>query len=199
LFAVTCGFGSAATIEILKRIVGFRGMYQRRQTERWLEERSHSKDRDSFSELKSSLGADAYGKPIIAKQQQARLFNLPTEQLAAQIGAALELAVAMEKYPDLVACFAGQPTESPNEDRLELAQRVRSGIDQLQISLGEGWRRAVQSAALWIAGWYGVGLTHVVKIDDRAEASYILGALVIGGVFAWVARDVAAFIERARR
>src|SRR5207237_2365537 len=82
---------------------------------------------------------------------------------------------------------------------IELAGKVRAGVDQLQITLGEGWRRYVQGAALWLSGLYGVALTHAGDLPASAHARYVIAALLVGGVFAWLSRDATAVIERLRR
>jgi hypothetical protein len=53
-FAILCGLGAAATIEVLKRILGFRGMYQLRQTRqlaRGTRARSEKAHYSAFPEL----------------------------------------------------------------------------------------------------------------------------------------------------
>lgn len=202
-FALICGFAAYATIEVLKRVLRVRGWYQRWQTTRWLDE-------DAYRQLRDALG--------LKGDEALRFFNLPTEQLAAQIGAAADIALAHPaQYEPLVRALAAPVPEElvkrsaaeaarkPGESKvdrdaqLELAQRMRLGIDRLQISLSEQWRRTVQGGALWVAGLYGIGLVHAGDRDVGPEARYILAAMLLGGPLAWLMRDVAAIAERARR
>jgi hypothetical protein len=229
-FAVVCGLASFATIETLKRIAGIRGLFNRRQLEIWLEERT-PQGRGADVALHELLDAMGLGDPVSQEQDEdasrgavnrgdyKRVFNLPVEQLAAQISSAVDVAVlSPERYRSLIGTLIGGEAgmkvaasleqvksadkraddEGADDDRrFQLAQRVRAGVDQLQISLGERWRQYVQGAALWIAGLYGIGLAHAA--DRSTESRYVLAALLLGGLFAWLARDVAAVIERMRR
>jgi len=227
-FAVLCGLASYATIETLKRVVRVRGHYQRWQTRRWLSR--GSVENKAFDQLLSAFGLDRESADSL------QVFNLPTEQLAAQIGAAADVALAAPRgFKPLILSLTGplpekllkylgsaadeqplQPTEDdtsrlPDDDtslpptdderaaEFQLAQRIRLGVDRLQISLTDQWRRTVQGAALWIAGLYGIGLVHAAGHPEEAEASYVLAALLLGGPIAWIVRDFAALVERARR
>jgi len=228
-FAVLCGLATFATIEVLKRVFDLRGRFQyartrdwiegrereralleaRREVERRLEEREEKGWRpEEFGEEESAFH-DLEDAMSLGKGRDARrLFNLPTEQLAAQLGAAADLALMSRfRYPRLIAAFAGQFGSGPDlnadlddgEAFRDLAQRVRVGVDQLQITLGEDWRRLVQGAALWLAGLYGIAFAYAGDIGSAAHPRYVLMALILGGVFAWVARDVTRVIENARR
>jgi hypothetical protein len=204
-FASLCGLSAFATIEILKRIFGLRGAFQERQTRNWLEQR-YMTDGFAFHQLLHAIG-------VAQPDDVRRVFNLATERLAAQISDAADRALAEpDDYGALLEALTGKsadhgaPDDKPggteaDQRRAEFlrSQRVRTGIDQLQISLGERWRLYVQGAALWISGAYGIALIHASKVDDGAEARYVLAALLLGGMIAWIARDVVALVERARR
>lgn len=214
-FSLMCGAASAATIEVLKRIFRLRGAYQRRQTIQWLQSRAPSKE--AFSEVSLELHS-AMGT--------VRTFNLPIEQLAAQIGAAADIALSSpSRFPSLLACLADSSIPSSllnpdrngldlplhteeddpqrrnfvSETRIEFAQRVQSGVDQLQISVGERWRRYVQGTAVWLSGAFGIALSSTATSQSAVQPRHILAALIIGGPLAWILRDVAAVIERWRR
>src|SRR4051812_2120518 len=53
-FALLCGIGAFATIEILKRVLALRGYYQRSQTKQWLADRSGG--RYAFGEMLAAMG-----------------------------------------------------------------------------------------------------------------------------------------------
>src|SRR5689334_3572797 len=77
-FALLCGAASFGTIEVLKRLLGLRGVYQRRQASLWLAKRSGDPtNKKPFDQL---LGAMALDKGT--DTEVWRVFNLPTEQLA---------------------------------------------------------------------------------------------------------------------
>lgn len=221
-FALLTGLASYATIEILKRVFALRGRYQLRQTRLWLTKQGHDDD-DAFNSLLRTMRLDR------GRREELRVFNMPTEQLAAQISTAADLAltrlasarddkadlpflVALTGLPEEAIRLAADVDTSPppiadprryglerEAQASELAARVRGGVDQLQISLGERWRGYVQGAALWISGGCGIVLVQGSAVPPGEEARYVLAALIVGGVFAWLARDLAAVVERARR
>jgi hypothetical protein len=129
--------------------------------------------------------------PALARGESKRVFNLPIEQLAGQIGAAADVALtARAEHPALISALAGEkapedsvapPPSREDDAAYRLAQRVRAGVDQLQISVGERWRQYVQGGAIWISGLYGIGLTHAADHPVAAEPRYVLAALVLGG------------------
>jgi hypothetical protein len=227
-FALICGVAAFATIEILKRIFALRGVYQLRQTRIWLGQRLPYAREDTpsdapFGQLLAAMGLGEWRMQSaragtwvaflewLDLTEERRVFNLPTEQLAAQVSAAADVALTAEfTYPAFLGGLIRMDPahvekilvspQSPNrpgsaDARVELTQRVRAGVDQLQISLGERWRRLLQGAALWIAGVYGAVLAR--NQGDR-ESLYVLSALVLGGLFAWIVRDLAAVLERSR-
>lgn len=218
-FCLLCGVAASATIEIIKRLTTLRGKVQLRETEAWLKARvpafseagEYAPVQDEGSgDLIAEL-ADAMGSP--RRTELIRVFNLPTEQLVAQISRASDLALAdVARYRHLLGGLMREvPRSRPYSRKSEFSsellreaafhdsQRVAAGIDQLQISLGEAWRRAVQTAGLGIAGVYGLSLVWAVGVPRPAFLFYQIGALVIGGLFSWVVRDLYAVIERLRR
>jgi hypothetical protein len=191
--AALCGLVAASLIEILKRLLHLRGVFQLHAVRRWLAERAEG---DPFADLLRSLRVEG--------SAGTRMFDLPTEQLAAQVAMAADSALGPpHEMKALVAALAGPgaPSTQPASERqaLELEQAVRTGVDQLQITIGERWRVAVQGAAVWLAGACAVALTHASGQSDAQTAQYVLAALVLGGPFAWLVRDAASVVERARR
>lgn len=144
-----------------------------------------------------------------------RTFNLPNEQLAALVSSAADAALssgrgaafpaALARVPPQVIEDASHAMRVRSRDSIEptyaalVTQRVHSGVDQLQISLGGRWRRYVQSAAVWIAGAYGIALAHGRGFRVVDAGHLVLVAVIIGGPLAWVLRDVDAVVERNRR
>lgn len=205
-FALLCGIAASATIEVFKRVFQFRGRFQARETRTWLCERSQAED--GYDQLLEAMGLSEGKRRTSAAV--LRVFNLPTEQLTAQISAAADVALsAPDRYSKLIAGLTGdapgpEAPEQPEKSGIAeksgiVAQRVRAGVDQLQISLGERWRRQVQGAALWISAAFGILLIEGSAGHAGVEARYALAALLVGGLLAWTLRDVAAVIERSRR
>ena len=88
--------------------------------------------------------------------------------------------------------------ESDDEAEFELARAARTGTDQLQIALGEQWGRAVQGAAVWVSGIWGIVLVEVTHFGAADRPAYVLAALLVGGPLSWMFHDLAAALERAR-
>jgi hypothetical protein len=199
MFALLCALASFAVVEVLKRLFNLRGWYQLERTKLWLSARV--KDREAaFGELIQALGVNQRRRDV------RQLFNLPTEQLAAQIGLAADVALASPSHYDaLIEGLTGWQLDDPesrakNEDAMrQLAHRVRAGVDQLQITLAEEWRRSIQGAVMWIAGLFGIGFAFAGDVGAAAHTRHVLVALILGGVFAWTVRDLARVIENARR
>lgn len=204
-FALIAGLASYATIEMANRVFRTRGRFQRWQTRRWADERGFAwkGDEGAFADLLRAWRT-SYGESL-------RTFDLATEQVAAQIGSAVDIALASpEQYSVLIACFRGQHVDSGDKvvnaavvdasaTEFRLAQEVRIGVDQLQIVLVDRYRRTVQGAAIWIAGIYGIGLAHAVAQPASAEPRYVLASVLIGGPIAWLVHDLVALAEHRRQ
>ena len=192
-FALLSGLTSFAIIEGLNRVAQTRGRFQRWQTRRWFQERTR----------KTSLGWVAFDELLaawhIGYTESLRIFDLPPEQLAAQISSAVEATLSRGGADSaLLQCFVGRDDATEEQVEFQRAQRVRLGIDQLQIALADRWRRTVQGAAIWVAGLVGIALAHAIDQPLSTEPSYVLAALLIGGPLAWLVHDFAALIQHAR-
>lgn len=228
-FALVCGLLSFATIEILKRIGDLRGRYHLRRVAEWLARASDNTSvppRAAFRDLERAMGLQYMEGPPMADEvrpaafgsvrwsRRAELdrllvFGLPIEQLAGQISAAGDAALTSPpEFPALFLSLGGDFGSLDRAPRSEhhtadsdvvQTQRVRASIDQMQITISKRWRRDVQGAAIWVAGLWGVGLAHAAGRAGGAEPRYVLSALLLGGIFAWIARDLAAAIEGLRR
>ncbi len=149
------------------------------------------------------------------------VFDLPIEQLCAQISSAADLAITEpERNAELLLGLTG-PTGLKDIDQLapakrivdgrierepskekpaypQVAQGVRTGIDVMQISVGQRWRRGVQGSAVLISGILGVIGVFFARVAWPTRGLFILAALVFGGFFAWLIRDLTAIVERIR-
>jgi len=207
-FAVICGLASMATVEAAKRLAGLRGLYQRNQVVRWLDDRSGTPATAdaALAELDQALGRP----PMAGNSRPARsgddsrkrraLYDLPIGQLVAQVGIAADLALTdTSRYQSLLSVLTGEasPTAKKGDERVRQSQLLRTALDQLQISVGDRWRRYVQGTALWLSGAYGLALGYLLDMPGRSV--YVIAGLFIGGFFAWLARDLAGGVERWRR
>ena len=102
-FSVLCGLSAFAAIEAAKRLTNVRAAFHRWRIRTWFGERigrSPGPWNDdicerAFEQLSEAMGvADRRGKAPI---ESRRVFNLPSEQLAAQVGAAGDLALSTDE------------------------------------------------------------------------------------------------------
>ena len=144
--------------------------------------------------------APAKAAPPAGSAAAAPAETTPSASPADRVGAQDPLleAKAMAEAEAKAEATAAAQAEAAAETEFRRSQRVRSGLDQLQISVGGRWRRYVQGTALWLSGLYGILLVFITRAPSSARPEFIIGALLIGGVLSWVARDVAAVIERWR-
>jgi hypothetical protein len=159
-----------------------------------------------------------------AKRALRDVFDLPIEQLCAQISSAADLAITEpDRNAELLLGLMGptglthidslappqrivdgrierkEPAHSEKADAYSpVAQGVRTGIDVMQISVGQRWRRGVQGSAVLISGILGVIGVFFARVTWPTRGLFILAALVFGGFFAWLVRDLTAIVERIR-
>jgi hypothetical protein len=96
---------------------------------------------------------------------------------------------------------ADDETSDPHDDAAlgMLAHSVRSGLDVLQASIGQQWSRAVRTWAVAISGVLGAVIVLFIRLSPPERILFALAALLLGGFFAWLFRDLTAVVERARR
>jgi hypothetical protein len=237
-FVVVSGLCSMAMIETAKRLFRLRGWYQHHQVRLWLENRSSDEEAFgmAYSQLLTAIGsAPAFGRSsrynrsilwhviyglVSYRRYIAQVFDLPIEQLAAQIRMAADLAIVdPDRNFALLASIAALDdetsgvvresglyrmreavnVETESTEELRIAHLVRAGVDALQISVGEGWRRYIQAWAVSISGLVGFYLARYAGLEPEVASVYVLASLVLGGFFAWFARDLTAVVERWRR
>jgi len=157
-----------------------------------------------------------------AQHELRHVFDLPIEQLSAQIGFAADLGLTRpQSNAELLLALMGPDrlsdidsllppqrivdgrvirTHSDNDTAYaNVAQGVRAGIDLMQISLGQRWKRGVRSSAVVVSGVIGVVAVFFVRISWPTRGLFALAALVLGSFFAWLTRDLTAIVERVRR
>lgn len=181
----------------------------------------------AISDAQSTAAAGELESALLggfAKGDLRRVFDLAVEHLCAQFSSAADFALSQpESYAELLLALAG-PTKLASIDKLAppvsvvdgrilrqrgkpesdqpfvlLAEGTRAGIDLLQISVGQRWRRTVRGAAVLLSGLFGAFGALLVNQTLASRLLYTLAALVFGGFFAWVIRDLTAIAERLRR
>ena len=243
-FAVAVGVASAAAVQFAKQLLGVRSRFQQRWVVAWISERcaieplwaewmeqhmrilapdisprvlAASQRKFAAEELEAVLLGG------FAQQELQRVFDLPIEQLCAQIGSVADRAITQPHlYAELLLALTG-PTGLDDIDSLAppltvdedgriyrtfqpdtsayslVAQGVRTGIDLMQISVGQRWRRGVRSSAVVICGIFATVGVLFAQITWSTRALFVLTALVLGGFFAWLVRDLTAIVERIRK
>lgn len=167
------GVSAFATIEVLKRTTSIRGLMQRWFVQTWSYRSGHRYEvRDLVADLRFTS------------------YDLPVEQLAAQIAAAAELTAMRRR--------SQEDDSSRHGDAFFQAQTLRVVIDDLQLDVGRRWRRFVQATALWLNGLYGLLYSGRATEVYGSRLLYTVAAIGVGGTAAWVIRDVTAAIERRR-
>jgi hypothetical protein len=222
-FAALCGVLAYATVEIAKRLMNVRGAMQIALTRDWLARREGPKeaswslaallDAMGYQDAASEASAD---RPTLAPTALAAptlrdVFNLPPDQLVAQIASAVDGAIASpDRYGSVLQAVLGYtPRSLPHSPSSKVeapalafdpadTQALRAALDTLQTELTARWRRTVQAAALWVAGAYGIVASFAGGLDGANQARYLFAALILGGPIAWVIRDLTATLERIR-
>jgi len=181
----------------------------------------------AISDAQSTAAAEELEAALLGgftRRDLRRVFDLAVEHLCAQVSSAADFALSQpDQYAELLLALAGpaklasidllappvdvtagriarQPTKPRNDQAFALvAEGTRAGIDLLQISVGQQWRRTVRGAAVLLSGLFGAFGALLVNLSVSSRLLYTLAALVFGGFFAWVIRDLTAIAERLRR
>lgn len=198
LFAMLTGVMSMAIIETVKRLTRVRGLYQAYQVRHWMGSRGQ------FGALVAATGGQS---SIVGIDQ---LFDLPVEQLIAQISAVADSSV-MSRSPEGTLMLTGLARmstgdleklfgqDSTGASLVELNQRVQTGLNLLQVHVGQGWARQVRLTGCWLSGLIGLLVATFGYVPPGLAREYVLSALLVGGFFAWLARDLTSLVERRRR
>lgn len=214
--SVAAGIASMATLQVVKSLLGVRGLYQRRQVLGWF-------SREPFGNKGLMEFLEALGAAGTSDRQALRyLFDLPIELVCAQVSGAADVALAEpERFQTFLGSLAGEGAvsgavtardtdhESPDRQQadsalangdaeLRLSHYVRAGIDKLQVSVGHRWRTYIRATAVWLSGLVGIAIVEVSHPPAQERGLYILSAVLVGGFLSWFARDVVAVVERLR-
>ena len=168
-FAIVVGVASAATVQILKQFLPVRGVLQRRWVMDWIGNRcavkalwsdwlkrrkfKESADAQNVSDAQRTAAAEELEATLLggfAKWGLRQVFNLPVEQLCAQISSAADFALSQpDQYAELLLALAG-PAKLESIDRLAppyeiidgriLRKRIQSESDQPFAVLAEETR-----------------------------------------------------------
>jgi hypothetical protein len=85
-----------------------------------------------------------------------------------------------------------------NDALVEVRFFVEQRLNIVHVSLKERWRRRVRLVAVAVAGSSGFLVAGVSNLSPAPRLSAVVAAVVWGGFFSWLSRDVVAIIERRR-
>ena len=229
LFSVAVGVIAMAVLEVLKRLTPVRALYHLRALSHYLG--------DGPAEFLSEI--TSHGRHRIAT------FDLPLEQLTAQLSAVLDQITSsvialpvvwdpvgesgtlkqipsplIERRLQLINAVVGRqffvsPSSTPSgnnppaklSENIDLQHEMEavlratldSGLDNLQLSIGSGWKRTIRMSAAVIAAISALTVSVLYNVSVTVLLVSAVGAFILGGFFAWLSRDLVAVVERWRR
>jgi hypothetical protein len=165
-------------------------------------------------------------------------YSLPAEQLCGQLASAAEVVIAMpDRYPDLFSVFVAsgeQPASDDLKDYLDTSKqraskdiqpddqryadlraqfmlRAQRSLDNLQISMGQRWRRSLTTACLAVSLFFGcMVVDHLLGGDPNFEnmsgfqrfaafATPVVIVTIAGALIAPLAHDLTLALRSFRR
>lgn len=195
LIIVLSGVGAMTIVELIKRLLPLRARFQHKHlrlliTDEYLvDRRSGHAPRGLLIEAMESLELRRGGATRVDST-----FNLPPEQLIAQLSNAIdaELATRWNPVPP-----SGAEARTHMDEIAEVRSAVTRTLDDLLIRLSLRWRHYLQATSMWLAAWVAYVLTEFGDLDVQPVPA-VVGALLCGGAIAWTARDIAAGVESWR-
>jgi hypothetical protein len=220
------GVGACAVVEAAKRLLAVRGLFQAHALYDWMRLRATAGNpRDAFSQLIAVMGIPSkrgvyqVEQPVASRRPTdpfvIELFDVPMEQLAAQLAQAASYALNHRADNGaLLHVIAGIPevgikdpsrektqdTKEPALDGSAAADaasfRAQQSVDNFQIVIGRRWRRWLTVAAMMVSGLLGSALA--IALLEQGFVLAILLSIFGGGLIAWTTRDLTAGIARWR-
>jgi len=205
--AFAVGFVVMALIQLVKP--SLRAEFHFRQVRTWLMNPRHHPVARFRSGRANSKDASWRFLWDIGEANPNALLALPLEQLTAQIQAAADSRLVQgPEGTEFVISIIGDPSArmppgaSDSDPRSWLARQVQIRLDALQIQARHAWQRYLRILATLVSTTL-VALIALLfgqwQVDTLATLFFVLLVGVLGGFFASLARDIVAFIERARR
>jgi hypothetical protein len=223
------GFLSMSLIQAIRMVFPVRSWFQEHQVRRWAARAAPVHKSDHRSRGHAFKWEDRQLKHLLQLTNVANrvaFFDMPIEQVCGQFSAVSEVVLADPKrHVGLLAVLAGaagrddvrelRKSYYESEDaRSRLAYHVQRNIDNLQITVSTGWRRALRLSAMLASATIALPTARRVVLsqyclDERINVAcagkywhLLLVAIIVGivaGFLASVFRDVIAIVERLRR
>jgi len=196
------GVFAMALIEIFRLIIQPRWILNQSIFKRWLAQANQLKAESEIVNL--ATGGSAY-----------LLYSLPVSQMAGQINAAAQMALAYPaRYPSIIRALGHNadnldldllisgPTE--NNDLQEVASArnrvsnmIQRNLDALQIRIKGIWARSMQAAAVIVS--ITLILVFAITSDQEIESySSLIVFAIFGGMVAPVAKDILAALKTVK-
>jgi hypothetical protein len=220
--SLALGFIVMAVVQLIKP--SLRVQFHRNQISRWLKQ-----DRSHRSPAEGDRVGEPYGFKLsideflqdVSQADPDALLELPIEQLAAQVQAAVDLELASGgDLPPLVWAVIGieegiprlQPLtpsglggdDAQSEDfvhrRGALSYQVQRRLDALQIEVRQRWRKFLRLLCMLVSVTITSVLATIFGYWGNAASTALVVILLsaLGIFFASVARDAVAILERFR-
>ena len=228
------GFAAMATLEIVKRLFHLRGWFflsrvpgaeflrsarSVRPGEKGEKEKGDPAEKEKKGEKEKSAEVDRWAG--------AGRFDLPLEQLMAQLGYATDQALdrlfpvrssdsapsqaTSAEPPDaaddarrgspeykLLARLVGEASLKGKVDPTMLRIETQAALDDLQVSVGNAWRWRLRLTSCVLAALFALVALLYVPVPPGSKIAALAGSFLLGGFFAGFFRDLAAIVERFR-
>ncbi len=225
---VAAGALAMAILQVIKDLTPIRRGYQRRWVARWIEQRTNNFNRNlgqarpkprGLSPVRADESQEMLAQLATGGQTRA-LYNLPAEQLVAQMNAAAQAALdyppsylpllavlsegaAIEDVARVTAASGTKGAKAPAPEDLDarnrVGHRIQRNLDGVQIALGDDWTFWMQSVAILLTA--GVIEIAVLRAPGASFTTFLVALPIgiLGGYLAPVARDLVAALQSLRK
>jgi hypothetical protein len=121
----------------------------------------------------------------------------PTEAASERAKGDTDLLDAILRFPIGLLVTARGDSKSDSFEGNMRAQ-LDLELNQLQIQIGNRWRRLVRTVSSVTAALLATGILVLSGVDPEVTVGLIVSAFLVGGFFSWLSRDAVAAIERWR-
>lgn len=226
-FGIAIGVTAMAVIEVIKRTTPIRAAYHVAALSKRLGHDSYTLLRDIITarrrsvtffdlpieQLTGQIGAAldqiVANIEVIPIVWDPKLEQGTVNQPSPSIRQRLELLNAVVGRQFFVVTEEDQSTpsvaEKPSEQELQrdletaLRSALDAGLDNIQLSLGSGWKRLVRISAAFVSAASALAISILNGATYQIVLIAFLGAFIIGGFFSWLSRDLVAVVERWRQ
>ncbi|MGE0563665.1 MAG: hypothetical protein AB7O50_04050 [Pseudolabrys sp.] len=230
---VAAGTIAMAFLQMLKDLTPIRRIYQRFWLKRWLREHADSDgDARSTSSARSTLRTRSSPEKthdrlieLTTGGAERAFYDLPSEQIVAQMNAAAQLVLDYpKKYSDVLVVMAdgadaddiaaildssprgtrsakskSERSQEFLEARVRVNHQIQRNLDAIQIALSNSWRFWMQIMSILLSTL--IIVLSVMNTGDVRFSTILIAALVglAGGYLAPVSRDLVVALQNLRK